>query len=297
MSSLAIAVPLGVASATVYGTSIVVQHRVVHESRADGPRGLTRVIRDPRWLLAMCGDAFGFLLQIAALSAGPVVLIQPLVVLMLPVALMAGFLMGGPRPNRGDYLGCVAIVGGLGGFLALVGTPGNGHVPHPHRVAIAVALVLILVLGATLAVRGLRPVLRGAVYGGGAGACFGTLAVMVDAASDRVSRSGVHGLFDSPRGFVPLIAMGLVGVGGMVLTMVSFQVGSLSATLPVNLATDPTTAVVFGAILLHERIPTGPLELIGYVVCLLAVIIGAVRLAAPATGERTDKPTAQAASG
>lgn len=286
MSSLAIAVPLGVASAIVYGTSIVVQHRVVHESRGAGARGLTQVVRDRRWLMAMGGDVIGFLLQIAALSTGPVVLIQPLVVLMLPVALFAGFLLGGPRPNRGDYLGCVAIVGGLGGFLALVGTPGSGHVPHPHRVVIAVALVLIFVIGATLAVSGLRPVVRGAVYGGAAGACFGTLAVMVDAASDRVSRNGVQGLFDSPRGFVPLIALGLVGVGGMVLTMVSFQIGSLSATLPANLATDPATAVVFGAILLREHIPTGPIQLVGYAVCLLAVIIGAVRLAAPATAGR-----------
>jgi drug/metabolite transporter (DMT)-like permease len=285
--SIELAVGFGVASAVVYGTSIVVQHRVVHRPGSDeDPRGLLQTIREPRWLLAIGGDFVGFVLQIGALSAGPVVLVQPLVVLMLPVALIAGFLMGGPRPRMGDYLGSVAIVGGLAVFLTLIGIPGAGHVPHPRRIAIAIATVLVIGTFACLVVSGRRAVIRGAMYGAVAGIYFGTLGVLVDAASDRYSRDGMHGLVETPRGFVPLIGIVLLGLGGIVLTQVSFQVGALGATLPANLSADPLAAVVLGAILLHEHIPVGPWHLLGYLFCLAAVVAGAVRLAAPATADR-----------
>ena len=97
---MVLAVPFGVASAVVYGTSIVVQHRTAQEHAGEGgdasASGLLRMARNPAWLLAIAGDFVGFVLQIVALSAGPVVIIQPLVVLMLPVSLGVSFLLGGP---------------------------------------------------------------------------------------------------------------------------------------------------------------------------------------------------------
>ncbi|MGH8961020.1 MAG: DMT family transporter, partial [Jatrophihabitantaceae bacterium] len=277
--SIELAVGLGVGSAVVYGTSIVVQHRVAHRPGGDeDARHLLQTVRDPRWLLAIGGDFVGFLLQIGALSAGPVVLVQPLVVLMLPVALIVGFVTGGPRPRLPEYLGSVSIVGGLAVFLTLIGIPSEPHVPHPRRIATAVAIVLILGTFACLVVSGRRAVIRGAMYGAVAGVYFGTLGVLVDAASSRYSRFGMHALVGTPRGFVPLIGILLLGLGGIVLTQVSFQVGALGATLPANLSADPLAAVLLGAILLHERIPVGPWHLTGYALCLAAVVAGAVKL-------------------
>ncbi|MEO8889104.1 MAG: DMT family transporter [Jatrophihabitantaceae bacterium] len=280
--SIELAIGLGVASAIVYGTSIVVQHQVVHQPGGDeDPAGLLQTVRDPRWLLAIGGDFIGFVLQIGALSAGSVVLIQPLVVLMLPVAMIAGPLLGGPRPRPGDYLGALAVVGGLAVFLSLIGVPGASHAPHPRRMILAIALALILGTVACLAVTGRRAVIRGAMYGVVAGVYFGTLGVLVDAASDRYSVGGIHELVASLRGLVPLIGIVLLGLGGIVLTQVSFQVGALGATLPANLSADPLAGVVLGSILLREHIPVGPWHLVGYGLCLAAVIAGAVRLAAP----------------
>jgi hypothetical protein len=210
-----------------------------------------------------------------------VVFIQPLVVLMLPVSLGVSFLMGGHRPGLGDYLGVLGVLGGLGTFLALVGQPGNGHVPHSRKIAMAVLLVLLVGLVFALLVTGRGRLIRGAVYGAVAGAYFGTLAVMVDAASDRASRAGLHGLLATPRGYVPLMGIVVLGLGATVLTQMSFQVGALGATLPANLATDPLMAVFFGVALLHEHIPLGVGHCVAYVVCLVAVVAGAIRLANP----------------
>jgi hypothetical protein len=288
--SLAVAVPLGVASAIVYGTSIVFQHSEAYQHGKSDTKGLLALLRNPRWLMAIGGDFIGFLLQIAALSAGSVVVIQPLVVLMLPVALVVGWLTGGPPPRVGDYLGSLAIIAGLGVFLVLIGTPGEGHVPRSRYIAMTVLIVLAVGLLACLAVTGRNAIIRGATYGAVAGAYFGTLGVMVDAASDRASADGWHGLLQTGRGLVPLMGIALLGIGGIVLTQVSFQVGALRATLPANLAADPFTAVIIGALLLREHVPLDAGHLIGYALCLAAVIAGAMQLAGQATAPHPSRP-------
>jgi drug/metabolite transporter (DMT)-like permease len=293
--SLAAAVPLGIGSALVYGTSIVFQHSEAYQHGKTDTQGLLALLRNPRWLLAIGGDFIGFLLQIAALSLGSVVVIQPLVVLMLPVALIVGWLMGGPQPRLGDYLGSASIIAGLGVFLVLIGTPGTGHVPRSRYIAMTVLLVLAVGLVASLAVTGRNAVVRGATYGVVAGAYFGTLGVMVDAASDRFSEGGWHGLVQTGRGLVPLMGIALLGVGGIVLTQVSFQVGKLGATLPANLATDPFTAVLIGALLLSEHVPLSVGHLIGYGLCLAAVIAGAMQLAGQATAPHVSRSDARMA--
>jgi hypothetical protein len=283
MSSLAAAIPFGVASAVVYGTSIVVQHRTAQQHAGDtgqaSAAGLLALARNPVWWMAIGGDVLGFLLQIIALSLGPVVVIQPLVVLMLPVSLMVSWAMGGHRPTRGDLLGVLGVLGGLAIFLALIGAPSPGHVPRPRVIGLAIGIVVTV--GAFVAglATGRTQVLRGAFYGAVAGMYFGALAVMVDAASDRISEHGLGGALSSARGTVPLTGVLILGIGGIVLTQMSFQVGTLKATLPANLATDPLTGVVLGVVLLHEHIPFSAGHLVAYLLCFGAVIAGAVRLA------------------
>jgi len=281
-------VPLGVGASVVYGTSIVVQHRTAQQHADEGGEtsasSLLRLARNPLWLIAVISDFAGFLLQAAALSAGSVVVIQPLVVLMLPVALGVSFLMGGHRPRLGDYLGCVAILGGLALFLILIGKPGEPHVPRPRMLACAVALVIVVGVVLCFVVVRQNRIIRGAVYGAVAGAYFGTLAVMVDAASDEAGRHGVKALVTHSKGVVPLLCLCVLGVAGIVLTQMSFQIGALGATLPANLAADPLMGVLLGVVLLKEHIPLTPGHLIAYVGCLTAVVLGAVRLADPHAG-------------
>lgn len=297
MSSLAVAVPFGVASAAVFGTTIVVQHRVASEHADDdgeSAAGLLRLARQPIFLLTIGGDLIAFLLQIIALAAGPVVVIQPLVVLMLPIALGVSFALGGHRPRLGDYLGCVGVLGGLAVFLCLVGEPAGGHVPHSRYVGMAVVIVIASGITLCLVASRANQLIRGAVYGAVAGAYAGTLAVMVDAASDQAGHGGADALFESARGLVPLAGIAVCGIGSLILTQLSFQVGALGATLPANLAVDPVVAVALGVILLREHVPHSTGHLVAYVACLAAVAAGAVRLADPNAGPiEPDHPVIQ----
>jgi hypothetical protein len=112
-----------------------------------------------------------------------------------------------------------------------------------------------------------------------AGAFFGTLGVFVDALSDLAGRAGLHAILGSARGLALLGGILLLGGGGILLTQISFQVGTLAATLPASLATDPLTGVLLGAVLLHERIPLSAPHLAGYSICYLAALFGVARLA------------------
>jgi drug/metabolite transporter (DMT)-like permease len=283
--SLLCAVPFAVGAAVVYGTSIVVQHRAAHTGTGvSDARHLLTLLRNPVWVFAVLGDFIGFLLGVVALSMGPVVFVQPIVVLMLPVSLLVSSLMGGPSPRRGDYLGCAAVIVGLGVFLLLIGDPGHEHVPRARHIGMVVLLVLVIGIVLCLVVLATRPVIRGAVFGAVAGAYFGTVGVMIDAISDHIGKHGVSSLFTSPRGLVPLAGLILLGLAGIILTQLSFQIGALGATLPANTAADPCVAVILGAVLLHERFPLSPWHVVAYTLCLAAIVAGAIRLAAPVTG-------------
>jgi drug/metabolite transporter (DMT)-like permease len=286
--SLVVAVPFGVAAAIAYGAATAVQHQAAHTGTGTAdPAGLLRLLRDPRWLLSIGGDAVGLVCQVLALATGPVVLIQPLLVLTLPVSLFVGYLLGGPSPRRGDYLACLGIVGGLALFFAVLGTPGAGRDPHPRAILATVLIALLAgaALCALVARRG--PTLRAGVYGGVAGAWFGTVAVLMNAAATQFKQHGFTGLVAQLAGLAPLLGTAVVGVLGMALTQVSFQVGALAASFPANKAADPVAAVVLGAVLLHERVPAGPVHLLGYLLCLAAIVGGAVRLATPTRASPT----------
>lgn len=281
MSNLPAAITLGIAAAGVYGASIVVQHRVVHHIDATGWHGIAQVLKSPIWLMAVCGDFCGFILQVGALSLGPVVIIQPLGVLMLPVALATGYAMGGPRPHLADYGACLLLGGSLSGFLWIVGETKQGSVPNALRIVGVLVLILALVLGVTFTTHTAPPIPRSAVLGGAAGACWGTLAVFVNTVSDRYHGGGIESLLDDARGYLPLLAIAVLGLLGMLFQMLSFKTGSLAVVLPVNLTADPLAAIVFGALLLGQDVPVDVASLLGYALCFCGLVVAAIRLARP----------------
>lgn len=290
--SLVVAIPFGVASAVAYGASTAVQHSAAHTGTGEAdPRGLLRLVRDPRWLMSIGGDLFGFILQVVALSNGPVVLVQPLLVLTLPVSLFFGSLLSGTAPRRGDYAACAGILAGLTVFFLLLGTPQSGRLPSSH--ALEMTIVIELLAGAALIglVHGRSSSVRAGVYGGVAGVWFGTLGVLINSIAVQYSHYGAHGLLTRADGLVPVVGLAVLGGLGIVLTQISFQVGALAASFPANKAADPVAAVVLGAVLLREHVPTGGLRVLVYVLCLAAIVTGAVRLAqsAPAS-EPTRSP-------
>ncbi|MDQ2836372.1 MAG: DMT family transporter [Actinomycetota bacterium] len=279
--SLTLAVAAGLGSALAYGAGTAGQHAAAYTGRADAGK-LADLVRNPRWLLASAGDLLGIALQLIALANGPVVLVQPLLVLSLPVAVLVRSAFGVPRPSWVDLGNCAALILGLALFLALLGEPHRGKTIG-LQAATVTSLLAIGLGGLAIAVmRNRPPVPRAVTFGIVAGCWFGVVSVLIEAVADVFAQFGVAG-FSHPAGLVPLIAVVVLAVVGYLLVQIGFQLGPLGASFPPNLILDPVVAVVLGAVLLGERVPLGPVRILGYLLCVALTGWAAVRLADPRT--------------
>jgi hypothetical protein len=286
MSGLAIALPCALAAAVAYGASTAAEHSAVRSTADEGSiidggsakRPFRSLLTDPRWLTGAAGDVVGLVLQVIALATGPVMLIQPLLVLALPVSLPIAWWLGGPRPTRRDYYSCGLIVAGLAAFFALVGNPGPADPMGIASGSIATAVLVAAGLLALAVGAGRTESIRAGIYGGVAGAWFGLVAVMMDACATQWRADGVAALGHG-SGLAALLVVVALGSASIALTQLAFRNGNLGASFPANLAADPVVAVVLGAVLLHENLPVSPGHVALYGVCLIAVVLGAVRLA------------------
>lgn len=283
--SLLVAVPAALGAALAYGGATAVQHNAASSTNRGDARtdtgALLRLVRNPRWLLSIGGDVVGLGLQVLALATGPVILIQPLLVLALPVALPVGWALGGPRPGGRDVGAVVAIVAALAVFFVLVGDPGAGAPASARSMAIA-SVVAFVAGSAALAAPVRRRTRRAAVLGAVAGAAFGLVGVLINAAALAFERNGWPALMRG-AGATALAGVVVVGAGAIVATQLSFQIGELGACFPANESAAPVVAVVMGAVLLHEHIPVGPAYLVGYIVCLVAIALSTAQLALTST--------------
>ena len=282
--SLTVAITAGLGSALAYGAGTAGQHAAAHTgaSRADAGK-LAALARDPRWLLASIGDVVGIGLQLLALASGPVVLVQPLLVVSLPVAVVLRSWFGGPRPSRSDLGNCATLVLGLALFFLLLGQPGRGRIIGLAAAGWTSALAL---LGGALAIGAVRhrsSVPRAVVFGVVAGCWFGVVSVLIEAVASVWQHDHLAG-FGRPQGLVPLIAVLVLAIGGYLLVQIGFQIGPLGASFAPNLILDPVVAVVLGAALLGEHVRLGSGRIVGYLVCVLVVGWAVIRLAGPVSG-------------
>jgi hypothetical protein len=278
--ALALAVSAGLGAAVAYGIATAVQHDAAYTGTGTASAtGLVRLVRDRRWLLSIAGDVVGLVLQIIAQATGPIVVIQPLLVLAVVVAMPVAWRLGGPRPTRSDLWACLAVIVALSVFFVVVGDPGEGSAISEGATA---WLVVISVVAAGVALVSLyhrTPWVKAAVVGAIAGGLFGVVGVLLDqVAWDWSHHGGLPGVV-ADSGWVASIGLVAVAALAMLLTQISFQVGALNAGFPANQAAAPVVAVLLGALLLHERLPSGPGFAVLYGACLAAVVLGTVRLA------------------
>jgi drug/metabolite transporter (DMT)-like permease len=280
--SLAVAVPLGIGAAVAFGAGTAGQHIAAHaEGRPAGVRGLPQLVREPRWLLSFGGQALGLVLQALALGAGPVVLIQPLLVLALPASLGFDWALGGPRPTRAQYIASLGMIVGLATFSALVGDGGAAAVPIWWVTAAMTGGALIAGAAVFRAVRQLSAPMRAAVYGVVSGAWSGIVGVLLDVVAQVWLDSGIAG-FARPDGLAALVSLLVVGTCTIGSAQLAFQAGALAVSLPAMIAAEPVVAVILGATLLNENVPVSVGYALGYAACFALVLLASIRLAEPA---------------
>lgn len=278
-----VAVPCAILAACAYGAATAIEHRAARATADAGERGLRRALRltgDRRWLAGLALDVVAVALHVTALGTGPVVLVQPCLVLALPVSLVVAWRLGGPPPTAAQLRSCAWIVAGLGAFFAVIGDPGDADRVGAGHVLGAGAAVAALGAAALTAAAGRRPRTTATVYGLVAGVCAGLAAVLLDAVGAAWHEQG-GSAFVHPDVLVAVAVLVPAAVAGIALVQVSFQHDGIGAGYPADLTANPITAVVLGALLLHEDVPHSGRDLALFVVCLAVIAAGAFRLGVP----------------
>jgi hypothetical protein len=276
--AVTLAVAAGIGSALAYGAGTAGQHAAAYTGEVDAGR-LADLLRNPRWLLATVGDLLGAGLQIVALSNGAVVLVQPLLVLSLPVAVVLRSWFGAPPPTRRDLGNCLLLIAALSLFFVLLGEPRRGRIIDTTAAAWTTTAAMALGALAITAVRQRPPVPRVIVFGVVAGSWFGVVSVLIEAVTKVWGSEGLDG-FDGATGLVPLVGVIALSVAAYLLVQIGFQLGPLGASFPPNLILNPVVAVVLGALLLGEHVSLSGVRIPGYLACLAVAAWATVRLAA-----------------
>ena len=237
-------------------------------------RALGGLFSRPLWLVGLAADAVGFALHAFALTAGRLVIVQPLLVTSLLFALpMASRLQGRPI-GRAELRWAAVTVASLGGFLALARPSGGGSTPElgPSAVSALAALALVLVI--LVAGRG-TAARHAASLGAITGLAYGATAALIKAVGNSFG-SDVSAVFTR----WPLYVLLVIGPAGFVINQIAFQAGPLSASLPAISAVDPLASIVLGILLYDERLHGGAWSAIGQGSALILLAFAVIRLAA-----------------
>ncbi|HEY3477290.1 MAG TPA: DMT family transporter [Nocardioides sp.] len=253
----------------------VLQQRAAAQRPSDERMSLRLVVelaRDRGWVIGIGLAVLSYGFQALALSFGPLILVQPLIVSELLFAIPASVRLRGLRLGPREWCAVVAVVAGLA--VGMVSAdPQTGQPVQPLLTWIPALVGVAVVVAAGLAFARFR---SGPAKAGGiafAGACaMGLQSALYDATITLLPQ-GFLQIFLTWEPYL-LIAVSLLGA---FLVQNAYQAGPLAASTPVMDSTLPLVAIALGVGLFGETVRTAPWALAGTglgLSLLLAGILG-----------------------
>jgi hypothetical protein len=287
--------PLGLSlgSAAAFGLSTSLQH--LTSSQLKGARThslLASLVRTPLWLAGMGLSVVAFVMHAIALSAGALVVVQPVIVTGVVFAVLIRAALDRRRPSRAEVGWATLTWAGLATFLLGVGSP-TVATGLPEHAASAVASLLGLSGLAALCARRCREgsVSKGLWLGVVSGVLFGLVAVLLK----LILITATAGPADGPVGALvswPLWAMVASGSCAVLVNQRAYQTTRLSVSMPILNIVDVLVALVLAAVVFGET-PTWALGTLVAEGAGLAVMgLGVTRLAH--LEDERDQPSSEA---
>lgn len=235
------------------------------------------LLHKPVWFGGILAVIVGFLLQATALGEGELSVVEPILVLELPLTLILASRVFGSNMGPREWASTLVMTAGLAGLLYfLAPTPSRSDTVRPYVWLIGIG-VNLAVVGALVAWGRQGPAGRGgardgsgqgsngtrssshqaAVYGVAAGATFGLTAALMKGMTTRFS-NGFGALFTSWQ----IYAMVATGVFGIFLVQSALNAGRLIAAQPGLTLSDPIVSILWGVLAFHEKVSTDPVNLL-----------------------------------
>ncbi len=250
-----ISVVLALLAAACNATASVLQRRAVRsvpQYKAFRPALVLALIRNRVWLAGIAALIGGFVFQAAALSAGALALVQPVLVIELPFTMVLLSRMSGVKLDRRSWLAVGAMTLGVSMFLASA-APGPGRqTPTSAEWVMATVVTIGTAIGLVMVARLFTSAGRAAALGVAAGVGFAFTATFIKE-STSIFQSDPAALLASWQ----LYAMVVAGLCSLFLLQNALQSGPLVAAQPALTVSDPVASILYGTTMFGEHVRTG----------------------------------------
>ena len=271
-----IAVGFAALAALVNALTSVLQRLGVEtapESSALRASLIGHAVRQKVWLIGFGFSLVYFGLVATALKHGELSTVQPvltteLVFLLLILGVWFRYHLG-----VREWLGCLVVVAGLGGFFLAARPHGGQELPTTTEWVVATAaLAVVVTFGVLGGLRGPRW-WRAASLGAATAVAASFTSVLTKAITSYLD----HGWSAVFSHFEPY-ALGVVGVGTIFLLQSALHAGPITASRTTLITLNPLVSIVFGITMFGDILRGGPLWITVEVAALAVLVAGVVIL-------------------
>ncbi|MFF0835379.1 MULTISPECIES: DMT family transporter [unclassified Streptomyces] len=283
-----LSVLLAVLAAVANGLASVLQRKAARDRPEDESlswRLIWHLLHRPVWFAGIASIIAGFLLQAVALGKGRISVVESLLVLDLPVALILSSRLLHARLRTREWAATAAMAVGLAGLLFSL-APSEGSSADVSGLLWAAGLsanVLLIAVGvwwARLTTKGTR---KAAILGTATSCGFGLTAALIKGVT-ATSSHGIGGVFTSWQ----LYGMIVAGAGSLFLLQSAVHAGPLLAAQPGLSMADPVISILWGTLVFDETVRGGPAIALAAVA---AAVVGAAVVVLAHSPLLTDRPT------
>lgn len=259
----ALALTLALMGAATFAISSSVQHQAAESAPASatGLLGLLGyLVRQPAWLVGQLLATCAFALHASALHAGPIAVVQPIVVSGIVWAVPARAAISRQMPSLTELAAVLVTAFGLAVFL-VASNPTSGS-----RAALGLGTIGFCVAGVVVALAANyaaslvrdQPRRQAFFLGAVGGVLFGMVAGCVKLTLQQLNDGGLGSMLVA----WPTYALLVFGAGGVLTNQRAYRAAGLSASMPVLNIVNGLTSLTFGFTVFAEVPRHSPLFLV-----------------------------------
>jgi drug/metabolite transporter (DMT)-like permease len=270
-----LAITLALLCAATFAISTSVQHQAA-EGAPDSVQSLlgllAYLVRRPSWLLGQLLATCAFALHASALHAGPIAVVQPIVVSGIVWAVPARAALSRRLPSASEVKAVLVTALGLAAFLVASDPSAGSHA------GLGLGTISLGVVGAAVAVianvtasrvRG-DPRRKAFFLGVVGGVLFGLVAGFLKLALQELHDGGVEAMLTA----WPTYALLAAGAGGVLTNQRAYRTAGLSASMPALNIVNGLTSLTIGFTVFSEVPRHTPLFLVIEVGALGCMAVG-----------------------
>ena len=268
-----LALVLALLAAATFAISTSVQHQAAEGAPESGVVALLGyLVRRPSWLVGQVLATCAFLLHASALNAGPIALVQPIVVSGIVWAVPARAAIARRLPSVRELRAVLITATGLAVLLVASDPTDGEHAGLGAGTIWFAAVAVALAALANSAAGRLHdfPGRKAFMFGVVGGILFGLVAGSVKLALQELEEGGVSGLLTA----WPTYALFVFGAGGVLTNQRAYRTAGLSSSMPALNIVNGMTSLAFGFTVFSEVPRHSPVFLVLELAALVAMAVG-----------------------